>query len=190
LRISHVMLMLCSAAFVLFLVLQYLDMNKVVEPKRIPAPHRIIPKKAPKKTVSSKRYEYAKTTYYLRTGSRTSTGKTPTKNMVASNSREKLPYGAKVMPVEYYDAKAKEMVTIPAKEQKELTKVVADSTGAAHVREAKDSSRYWKLASRNGTKKIRQLRIDIYAGSRPSPTVKKYSGKILKWIVVPKTQKK
>lgn len=184
------MVLLCLAGFILFLTYQYINTNKTETPKQIPVPHRIIPKKVPKKTVKSKRYEYAKTTYYLRTGNRTSTGKTPTKNMVASNSREKLPYGAKVVPVEYYDKKEKQMFTIPANEQKELTKTVEDSTGAAHVREAKDSSRYWKLASRNGTKKIRQLRIDIYAGSHPSPTVKKYSGKILKWIVLPKTRKK
>lgn len=188
-KISHVLVMLAIFCLGLFLIFQWIDANKTEKPKLIPVPPRPVPHSKPAKKAGIPRYEYAKTTYYLRTGHRTSTGKTPTQSMVASNSREKLPYEAKVMPVEYYDMSAKQMFAIPAKEQKELTKVVEDSTGAAHVREASDSSKYWKIASRHGTKKIRQLRIDIFAGSKPSPVVKKYSGKILKWqIISEKTQ--
>jgi hypothetical protein len=189
LKISHVLVLLAVFSLGLFLIFQWIDANKTEKPKLVPMPHRPVSHSKPAKNAGIPRYEYAKTTYYLKTGHRTSIGKKPTLRTVASNSREKFPYDASVVAVEYYDAKEKKLFTIPAEEQKELTKVVEDSTGAAHVREASDSSRYWKISSRHGTKKIQQLRIDIFAGSKPSPVVKKYSGKILRWqIISEKTQ--
>jgi hypothetical protein len=171
----------------LYLIIDASNKAKPVEQAPPPPKAKVQKKKVESKPTKS---VYAMTTYYLSTGHRTATGKVPTTKIAASNSREKLPNEMKVRAVECYDKKSKEMFTIPAKEQKELTFTIEDSTGAAHVREASNASKYWKISSRHGTKKIRQLRVDIFAGNKPSPTVKKYSGKILRWIDVTPTQKK
>lgn len=184
-KISHVLILFAIASLGLFLVIREAEKSKPANPVP-PAKAKVLQKKVDLRPTKS---VYAMTTYYKKTGHRTSTGKIPTIGIAASNSREKLPYDMKVRAVEYYDKEKKQMFTIPAIEQKELTKTIEDSTGAAHVREASNPSRYWKIASRHGTKKIRQLRIDIFAGKHPSPTVKKYSGKILRWIDVTPTQK-
>ncbi|MEI7792724.1 MAG: hypothetical protein WCI57_04545 [Candidatus Berkelbacteria bacterium] len=179
-KISHVLVLLIVVSLGLYLVIRATFKSKPPD-SAPPLKAKVSYKRAKPKPAKS---VYAMTTYYLRTGHRTATGKVPTTKLAASNSREKLPYKMKVKAVEYYDKEAKQLFTIPAKEQKELTLTIEDSTGAAHVREASNPSRYWKIASRHGTKKIRQLRIDIFAGSHPSPVVKKYSGKILHWIDV------